>query len=125
MNQMTSPISLQGREQSSDSLYSPIGLGPSHYPLLNGYDISAADQMAFMNAYGQVPMTHPQNVPSNNSHQDGRSSCQVAADTIRTFSPNAGRELEQELGCRAAGEDCSVSNRKIFNVIDRYTVGAE
>jgi hypothetical protein len=129
MGQMTSPAVLQGREQSSDSIsmYSPIGLEPSHYPVLHGYDMPANDQFAFMNGYG-----HPQNVPvpqnaprSTSSYQDGRSSCQVAADTIRTFTPNAGHELEQELGCRAPGEDCSVSNLKIFNVIDRYTAGAD
>jgi hypothetical protein len=133
MNQMTSPAVLQGREQSAESLYSPIGLESSHYPLMHGYDMSANDQMAFMNGYGHpqnVPTPQnvpvPQNVPRNGtSYQDGRSSCQVAANTIRTFSPNAGRELEQELGCRAPGEDCSVSNLKIFNVIDRYTVGAD
>jgi hypothetical protein len=126
MNQMTSPAVLQGREQSADTMYSPIGLEPSQYSLMHGYDMSANNQMAFMNPYG-----HPQNVPTpqdvsrNTSYQDGRSSCQVAANTIRTFSPNAGRELEQELGCQAPGEDCSVSNLKIFNVIDRYTVGAD
>jgi len=124
MSQMTSPAGLQGREQSSDtSLYSPIGLEAPHYPLLHGYDMPANDQMAFMNGYGQV--TIPQNVPRSSSHQDGRSSCQVAADTIRSFTPNAGHELERELGCRAPGEDCTVSNLKIFNVIDRYTVGAD
>jgi hypothetical protein len=127
MGQMTSPAVLQGREQSSDSFYSPIGLESSHYPLLHGYDIPANEQMAFVNGYGHpqnVPV--PQNVPrSNSSYQEGRSSCQVAADTIRTFTPNAGHELERELGCRAPGEDCSVSNLKIFNVIDRYTVGAD
>jgi hypothetical protein len=128
MNQMTSPAVLQSREQSADTMYSPIGLEPSQYPLMHGYDMSASDQMAFMNPYGHghpqnVPT--PQNAPRNNSYQDGRSSCQVAADTIRTFSPNAGRELEQELGCRAPGDECSVSNLKIFNVIDRYTVGAD
>jgi len=127
MGQMTSPAVLQGREQSSESLYSPIGLESSHYPLLHGYNIPGNDQMSYMNGYG-----HPQNVPapqdmpqSTSSYHDGRSSCQVAANTIRTFTPNAGHELEQELGCRAPGEDCSVSNLKIFNVIDRYTVGAD
>jgi hypothetical protein len=124
MNQMTSPTVHQGREQSSDStMYSPVGLEDPHYPLLHGYEIPANNQMAFMNGYGPVPI--PQNVLRNTPYHDGRSSCQVAADTIRTFTPNAGHELERELGCRAPGEDCSVSNLKIFNVIDRYTVGAD
>lgn len=125
MSQMTSPAGLQGREQSADTLYSPIGLESPHYPLLHGYNMPANNQMAFMNGYGQVPAV-PQNVPRSTSHhQDGRSSCQIAADTIRTFSPSAGHELERELGCGAPGEDCTVSNLKIFNVIDRYTVRAD
>jgi hypothetical protein len=69
-----------------------------------------------------VPIAH--RVEAQYNDYSGQSSCQIAADTIRTFSPTAGYELEQELGCRAPGEDCNVPNSRIFNVIDRYTVGA-
>lgn len=62
--------------------------------------------------------------PHANSQYSDHSSCQIAAQTIRTFSPTAGYELEQELGCRAPGEDCNVPNQRIFTVIDRYTVDA-
>ena len=74
----------------------------------------------------QIPTTVPtaSHVDAQYNDYSGQSSCQIAADTIRTFSPTAGYELEQELGCRALGEDCNVPNSRIFNVIDRYTVGA-
>jgi hypothetical protein len=62
--------------------------------------------------------------PHAHVQYNDHSSCQIAAESIRTFSPTVGYELEQELGCRAPGEDCNVSNQRIFSVIDRYTVGA-
>lgn len=51
--------------------------------------------------------------------QSGTSSCQIAATTLRTFKPEAGCEVEAELGCRA-GEECQVANDKIFGLMDRY-----
>ena len=51
--------------------------------------------------------------------QSGTSSCQIAATTIRTFKPEAGYEVEAELGCRV-GEDCQVANDRIFGLMDRY-----
>ena len=50
------------------------------------------------------------------------SSCRVAADAIRTFKPDLGEELEQELGC-GSGMECSISNTQVFNIMDRYSAG--
>lgn len=47
-------------------------------------------------------------------------SCQVAAETIRTIKPEAGHEVETELGCWV-GEECQVSNEKVFGIMTRYS----
>lgn len=121
LSQLPSPASLPERKHSSDTVYSPIDQGPAVHPL-HGYNIPANPPPGFSGGYGEHIMS--QNIPRTDAQYDGLSSCQIAADTIRTFSPSAGYELEQQLGCRAPGEDCSVSNMRIFNVIDRYTAGS-
>jgi hypothetical protein len=121
MTQMPSPAMTAECRQPSHSLYSPTNQEPMHF-LPQGYGMPGGGQPAHLgglqnSATGLItPHAHVQ----YNDH----SSCQIAAESIRTFSPTAGYELEQELGCRAPGEDCNVSNQRIFSVIDRYTVGA-
>lgn len=124
LNQLPSPASNIEYTQTSSTFCCPPKQEPMHF---------------FPQTYGMPGGVHPTNTSGSQSyaagpiaaHADapyndysGQSSCQIAADTIRTFSPTAGYELEQELGCRAPGEDCNVPNSRIFNVIDRYTVGA-
>ncbi|KAK3112224.1 hypothetical protein LTR53_011740 [Teratosphaeriaceae sp. CCFEE 6253] len=50
------------------------------------------------------------------------SSCYVAAEVIRNMKPDAGYELEDELGC-GDGKECHVPNARIFSIMDRYTSG--
>ncbi|KAF2271353.1 uncharacterized protein EI97DRAFT_286063 [Westerdykella ornata] len=49
------------------------------------------------------------------------SSCISAANIIRTVHGDCGPELEMDLGCRAAGQDCRVANSLIFNVMEKYS----
>ena len=117
LNQLASPTSNPDCGQASGTLYSP-----TNYP--QGYGMPTGGYSTHLSNH-HVPVTGSL-APNVDAHYDysGQSSCQVAAESIRTFSPTAGYELEQELGCGAPGEECNVSNARIFNVIDRYTVGA-
>ncbi|KAF2723791.1 hypothetical protein K431DRAFT_282485 [Polychaeton citri CBS 116435] len=66
-----------------------------------------------------------QNFPELTNHNlsgADSSSCHAAASAIRTMEPDAGLEVEQELGCRP-GEDCNVPNAEIFKIMDRYHGG--
>ena len=52
---------------------------------------------------------------------EGRSSsCYAAADALRTIEPDAGYELEDELGC-VDGKECAMPISPIFSIMDRYT----
>jgi hypothetical protein len=117
LNQLPSPTSNAESAHASNTLYSPKNFS-------QGYGMPASVYSTHLG--GHLNTTTGSITPNVDANYDysGQSSCQVAADTIRTFSPTAGYELEQELGCRAPGEDCNVPNSRIFNVIDRYTVGA-
>lgn len=122
LDQIASPTSHVESRQPPSTLYSPTNQEPMHF-FPQGYGMPGG--------INQMPLGGQQNpttgviAPHVDAHYTGHSSCQIAADTIRTFSPSAGYELEQELGCRAPGEECNVPNTRIFNVIDRYTVGAD
>jgi hypothetical protein len=120
MNQLASPTSNSDCGQASGTLYSP-----SNYSQSYGLPTGVYSTHTGGHQNPQNPATGA-TAPNLEAHYDysGQSSCQIAAESIRTFSPTAGYELEQELGCRAPGEDCNVPNSRIFNVIDRYTVGA-
>jgi hypothetical protein len=50
----------------------------------------------------------------------GTSSCYTAAEVVRSIHPGLGPELEHELGC-CDGNECTVPNSCIFQVIDRYS----
>lgn len=117
-NHIPSPASLCGSKQSADTICSPIDQGPAIHPM-QGYNLPPGISLGFPNGYGGHAMG--QSIPRTDGTYNDLSSCQAAAQTIRTFSPSAGYELEQELGCRAPGEDCSVSNMRVFDAIDRYT----
>lgn len=124
LNQLPSPASNVEYRQASGALCCPSTQAPMQY-LPQSYGMSGGVHPASMSgpqnsAAGQIAP----HADAQYSDYSGQSSCQIAANTIRTFSPTAGYELEQELGCRAPGEDCNVPNSRIFNVIDRYTVGA-
>lgn len=120
-SQMPTPSSVPGYDQPFD-MESSASSQPTPQQTAQMYGMPAGHSMGFPQGFNQPIMNHP--MPQQDPQYGGLSSCQVAADTIRTFSPNAGYELEQELGCHAPGEECSVPNLKVFNVIDRYTVGA-
>lgn len=124
-SQLPSPCSLPGRKESYD--HGPSPPMQTHHQRPNesfpGYT------MPFQNLPPPAQDFHENSmmnfpVPQPHAHYDDLSSCRIAADTIRTFSPDAGYELEQELGCRAPGEECSVPHLRVFNVIDRYTGGS-
>jgi hypothetical protein len=121
LSQMPSPAMTAECRQSSHSLYSPTIQEPMHF-LPQGYGMPGGGQSTHLGGH-QISATDLITPHAHTQYND-HSSCQIAAESIRTFSPTAGYELEQELGCRAPGEDCNVSNQRIFNVIDRYTVGA-
>jgi hypothetical protein len=123
MIKIPSPASVAeyGGQPSGSSMYSPTSQQPMHL-LPQHYGMPFGGPSTYMadhqNAATDMMTQH------GDVHYKDHSSCQVAAQSIRTFSPMAGYELEQELGCRALGEDCNVSNQRIFKVIDRYTAGA-
>jgi len=124
LNRIPSPASNVEYAQAPSTLCCPPNQEPMHFMPQN-YGMPGAVHATHLvgqrnSAAGQTPP----HVDAQYNDYSGQSSCQIAADTIRTFSPMAGYELEQELGCRAPGEDCNVPNSRIFNVIDRYTVGA-
>ena len=124
LNQLPSPVSNVEYTQTSGALCCPPTQAPMQF-LPQSYGMPGGVHPASMGGH-QAPAAGPIAVHADTQYNDysGQSSCQIAANTIRTFSPTAGYELEQELGCRAPGEDCNVPNSRIFNVIDRYTVGA-
>nr|POF16278.1 hypothetical protein CFP56_23796 [Quercus suber] len=47
-------------------------------------------------------------------------SCYVAADVLRGMKPEAGFEIEEQLGCADGGE-CNVPNAHIFGLMDQYS----
>jgi hypothetical protein len=124
LNQLPSPASNVEYTQASSALCCPPQQEPMHFMPQN-YGMPGGVHPTHMGGHqnsAAVPIAP--RVHAQYNDYSGQSSCQIAADTIRTFSPTAGYELEQELGCRAPGEDCTVPNSRIFTVIDRYTVGA-
>lgn len=140
-NQMLSPCSLPGRKQSYDQDLPPPMLQDHHQDPTNTpfptfglpmdnqphhhqqqQQLSAHD---FPDPHSMDFHQDPSDPMAQTHHQyDDLSSCRIAANTIRTFSPNAGYELEQELGCSAPGEECAVPSLRMFNVLDRYTGGS-
>jgi len=124
LNQISSPASTADYTQASSTLYPQASQKPMHF-LPQAYAMPGGIHPTSMGGH-QTSVAGPtaSHVDAQYNDYSGQSSCQIAADTIRTFSPTAGYELEQQLGCRAPGEDCNVPNSRIFNVIDRYTVGA-
>lgn len=125
LNRLPSPPSNVEYTQAPTSLCCPANQEPMHFMPQNYGLMPGGVHSANMGGH-QIPtaILTASHVDAQYNNYSGQSSCQIAADTIRTFSPTAGYELEQELGCRAPGEDCNVPNSRIFNVIDRYTVGA-
>ena len=117
LNQLPSPTGVAEGTQPN-ILYSP-----TNFPQGYGMPVGVYPTQLSGHHHPTTGSLAP-NVDAHYDDYSGQSSCQIAADTIRTFSPTAGYELEQELGCRAPGEECNVPNSRIFNVIDRYTVGA-
>lgn len=87
------------------------------------YALSYENPVSWLDSYPTPDMASVSSQPDLQQFPE-TSSCQVAADTIRTFKPEAGYELEQELGCRGLGQDCQVLNTHIFRVMDRYTDSA-
>ena len=78
----------------------------------------------------QSDVSHPQSymgntVPTTEAYaQDPNStSCYVAANAIRSYSSNAGPEVEQVLGCRD-GSECHVNNSVVFDLMDRYSANS-
>lgn len=73
-----------------------------------------------------VPHPHLQpNLPSTNPTPTS-SSCKSAAETLRVFKPDAGFELEAEMGCKRCaepGEGCTVESQEVFRLVDKYTGG--
>lgn len=121
MGQIPSPVSLNGPEHPFTAAPAPtIPNGAIHNS--QPYDVPSSEHFAFSNGFHEYVMNH--NMPRTSPRNDGYSSCQIAADSIRTFSPEAGYELEKQLGCRVPGQDCAVPNMKLFNVIDSYTGGS-
>lgn len=97
---------------------------PQHFQneFSNDYAMQYDSQLGWLDQYPTPDPTSTSSQPD--LHFSETSSCQVAAGTIRTFKPEAGYELEQELGCKGAGQDCEVLNTHIFRVMDRYTDSA-
>ncbi|KAM0717439.1 hypothetical protein Q7P37_007291 [Cladosporium fusiforme] len=123
-NQIPSPCSLPDGKRSHDHespLFQVIQQNP-HIPCPI-YETPVGDYQYLAPDFNGSGYPAPQPQPPHTQYE-GLSSCQIAANNIRTFSPNAGYELEQELGCRAPGEECSVPNLRVFSVIDRYTGGS-
>ena len=123
LNQLPSPVSNVEYIQTSGALCCPSTQAPMQF-LPQTYGTPSGVYPTHMGGRQNSaagPTASHADAPYND--YSGQSSCQIAANTIRTFSPTAGYELEQELGCRTPGEDCNVPNSRIFNVIDRYTVG--
>ncbi|KAF2121085.1 hypothetical protein BDV96DRAFT_203460 [Lophiotrema nucula] len=52
------------------------------------------------------------------------SSCIDAANIIRTMAVNIGTELEADLGCPTADQDCYVDNSMVFNMMEKYSSSA-
>lgn len=121
VSQMPSPTSVADSRQASGAVYSPTSQEPSHF-FPQGHGMPGVGHSRHL--AGHQNTATGLDAPHVNSQYNDHSSCQIAAQTIRTFSPTAGYELEQELGCRGPGEDCNVPNQRIFTVIDRYTVDA-
>ncbi|KAF2728300.1 hypothetical protein EJ04DRAFT_528751 [Polyplosphaeria fusca] len=48
-------------------------------------------------------------------------SCIDAANIIRGMTVDVGPELEADLGCRTATQNCYVNNSLMFNVMDKYS----
>jgi hypothetical protein len=48
-------------------------------------------------------------------------SCVDAANIIRTMRSDVGPELEYDLGCRTAEQNCRVTNPTVFNVMEKYS----
>jgi hypothetical protein len=124
LSQLPSPAGNVEYTQTSGALCCPSTQAPMHF-IPQNYGVQGGVHPTSMGGH-QAPVAGPIAPHAEAQYNDysGQSSCQIAANTIRTFSPTAGYELEQELGCRAPGEDCNVPNSRIFTVIDRYTVGA-
>lgn len=120
LNQLPSPTTTAECRLPPSATYSPTNQESFQF-LPHGYGIQATDHSIPFN--GDLSNATGLITPHINSQYEGHSSCQIAANSIRTFSPNVGYELEQDLGCHAPGEDCNVSNARMFNVIDRYTSG--
>ncbi|KAK0938667.1 hypothetical protein LTR29_009766 [Friedmanniomyces endolithicus] len=67
-------------------------------------------------------MWNDQYAPPHTTGPTDTSSCYVAAEAIRTIKPDAGYDLEVELGC-GDGRECNVPNNQIFSIMDRYASG--
>lgn len=120
LNQLPSPTTTAESRLPHSATFSPTNQETFQF-LQQGYGMPGPDHPAHYT--GNLNPTTSLMTPHMDSQYDGHSSCQIAANSIRTFSPNVGYELEQDLGCRAPGEDCNVSNARMFTVIDRYTSG--
>lgn len=81
---------------------------PHNYP----YEHSYNNSWTYANDYNYVadPATYY-----------NTSSCVDAAHIIRTMRSNVGPELEAELGCSAAEQQCYVNNNLVFNMMDKYS----
>lgn len=120
LNQLPSPAITAECRLPPSAMYSPTN--PESFQFLpQAYGMPGSGSSPHFN--GQYNHATGLVTSQINPQYDGHSSCQIAAESIRTFSPNVGYELEQDLGCRAPGEDCNVSHARMFNVLDRYTSG--
>lgn len=94
--------------QSHQPYLVPFSANP-HHPF--EYEPSVDD---FYTGWQPTPPHYPGATTSE------ATSCYVAADVLRTLKPDAGLELEHQLGC-GGDVECHVSNSHIFDLMDRYS----
>ncbi|KAK1062654.1 hypothetical protein LTR74_010110 [Friedmanniomyces endolithicus] len=110
---MHTPNTLQHRAIAPPRPHAPP------YTMQSLPDLPAIDHgMGFDDSF----MWNDQYVPPHTAGPTDTSSCYVAAEAIRTIKPDAGYDLEVELGC-SDGRECNVPNNQIFSIMDRYASG--
>ena len=82
--------------------------------------IAPDDKLEWLNYYNTKDFITGTPQPNLTPTPFGSSSCYAAASAVRTLKPDAGYELEMELGC-SDGRECEVPNDQVFGIMDRYT----
>jgi hypothetical protein len=108
-------------QQYDSSPYAPSGYAtPLDNQLHWLHNYPNAEFIKGLDQHHLQPSTH------GNPHSSGGTySCMAAADDIRVFKPDAGQELEDDLGCSSMNDQqrasCRVSNQDVFRLVDKYT----